>query len=200
MNGSAAWTVSPRRNLINSFFCKERYIWDFPGKVGGILISDSLFSYFRQSMIKYAPVCTSPVSNWAHTHFYLTIVFYGLNSFILSVFSSFFPSIYHSVNIVPAHDALTSSAAAPAFHRLTWRQIDETLHRHLLRVICISCEVEQGLLCIRIVPLSSSSVICWFTLVHIQLNSSLDKPFFTSQLPDGLADRWRDRKMESRSN
>lgn len=96
---------------------------------------------------------------------------------------SFYLFFFRSLNLlfheytVPAHDTETGSAAAPTFHCLTWRQIDETLQGHLLRVICISCEVEQGLLCICTVPLTSSSVTYWFTLVQIQVNSSLEEPF-----------------------
>ena len=118
----ATWTLSPRTFWINTSL-------ESRGTSGGSWVMSEEFSYLIL-LRKCASVFTSCGFTLGTDNLSLT-VFYGSNNPILSA-SSFIPPLYHLMNMVPACDELPGAAAVPTLHRLTWRQMDETLRRHLM--------------------------------------------------------------------
>lgn len=112
--------------LPHGHFCQGHFLWTL------LLLADGHLEYFGAKleefsylMRKCASVFTSSVSHWAQDRFSLTIVFCGVNNPVISVSSSFVPSIYYVVNIVPAHKSsnrLGCGANLPLFDMKTNRR------------------------------------------------------------------------------
>ena len=183
----ASQTLSPRTFWVNSSL-------ESRGTSGVFWVMSEEFSYLIL-LRKYASVFTSCGFTLGTDNLSLT-VFCGSNNPVLSV-SSFIPPLHHLMNVVPACDELPGAAAAPTLHHLTWRQIDETLRRHLLSY----AHLLWGRTRTAVYPCSASYSIICHMLIYSGSNPGKFFPFFffffflfLPRNPDGSADKWTDRK------